>query len=98
MKAPFPWFGGKSKVAEIVWDRFGNVPNYVERKRCAAGIGTGGRRMTECTYRDPGAMPIELTRTAEPCPESVDGAHCPCRRETRCCWCGDEVPRQGVLI
>jgi D12 class N6 adenine-specific DNA methyltransferase len=30
MKAPFPWFGGKSRVADIVWDRFGNVPNYVE--------------------------------------------------------------------
>jgi hypothetical protein len=30
LKAPFPWFGGKSKVADLVWDRFGNVPNYVE--------------------------------------------------------------------
>ncbi len=30
MKAPFPWFGGKSKVAHIVWDRFGDVANYVE--------------------------------------------------------------------
>lgn len=30
LKAPFPWFGGKSKVADIVWDRFGNVPNYCE--------------------------------------------------------------------
>jgi hypothetical protein len=30
MKAPFPWFGGKSKVADLVWDRFGNVPNYIE--------------------------------------------------------------------
>ena len=30
MKAPFPWFGGKSRVAELVWDRFGDVPNYVE--------------------------------------------------------------------
>lgn len=30
MKPPFPWFGGKSKVAELVWDRFGNVPNVVE--------------------------------------------------------------------
>lgn len=28
--APFPWFGGKSRVAHIVWDRFGNVDNYVE--------------------------------------------------------------------
>jgi DNA adenine methylase len=30
LKAPFPWFGGKSRVAPIVWERFGNVPNYVE--------------------------------------------------------------------
>lgn len=30
LKAPFPWFGGKSRVAEIVWERFGDCPNYVE--------------------------------------------------------------------
>lgn len=30
LRAPFPWFGGKSRVADVVWDRFGNVPNYVE--------------------------------------------------------------------
>src|SRR5690348_15182552 len=30
VKAPFPWFGGKSTVADLVWDRFGNVQNYVE--------------------------------------------------------------------
>ena len=30
LKAPFPWFGGKSRVASLVWDRFGDVPNYVE--------------------------------------------------------------------
>jgi DNA adenine methylase len=30
LRAPFPWFGGKSKVAHVVWDRFGNVVNYVE--------------------------------------------------------------------
>jgi len=30
LKAPFPWFGGKSKVAHLVWDRFGDVANYVE--------------------------------------------------------------------
>jgi hypothetical protein len=30
MKSPFPWFGGKSKVAGIVWERFGDVQNYVE--------------------------------------------------------------------
>ena len=30
LRAPFPWFGGKSRVADIVWDRFGDVANYVE--------------------------------------------------------------------
>lgn len=30
IRAPFPWFGGKSRVAHLVWDRFGDVPNYVE--------------------------------------------------------------------
>ena len=30
LKSPYPWFGGKSRVAHLVWDRFGDVPNYVE--------------------------------------------------------------------
>lgn len=30
LKAPFPWFGGKSRVAHLVWERFGAVANYVE--------------------------------------------------------------------
>lgn len=30
LKAPFPYFGGKSRVASAIWKRFGDVPNYVE--------------------------------------------------------------------
>ena len=30
LKAPFPWFGGKSTVAAQVWQRFGKVRNYIE--------------------------------------------------------------------
>lgn len=30
LRAPFPWFGGKSRVADLVWAHFGDVPNYVE--------------------------------------------------------------------
>lgn len=30
LRAPFPWFGGKSRVADVVWERFGDVRNYVE--------------------------------------------------------------------
>lgn len=30
LKAPFPYFGGKSRAAELIWSRFGNPANYVE--------------------------------------------------------------------
>jgi DNA adenine methylase len=30
IRSPFPYFGGKSKVADLVWSRLGDVPNYVE--------------------------------------------------------------------
>ena len=30
LSAPFPWFGGKRRVAPTVWERFGDVENYVE--------------------------------------------------------------------
>ena len=30
LKAPFPYFGGKSRIAGEVWARFGAVANYVE--------------------------------------------------------------------
>lgn len=30
LKTPFPWFGGKSRIAGPVWDALGDVYNYVE--------------------------------------------------------------------
>lgn len=30
LKAPFPWFGGKSTVARSVWLRIGDVSNFIE--------------------------------------------------------------------
>jgi hypothetical protein len=30
LKSPYPWFGGKRRCADLVWQRFGDVPNYVE--------------------------------------------------------------------
>ena len=30
MKAAYPWFGGKSRIASTVWEYFGDVTNYVE--------------------------------------------------------------------
>ncbi len=30
LRAPFPYFGGKSAIADEVWKRLGDTPNYVE--------------------------------------------------------------------
>ncbi|TXH46874.1 MAG: DNA adenine methylase [Desulfurellales bacterium] len=30
LRAPFPWFGGKSRAASLIWSRIGDVSNYVE--------------------------------------------------------------------
>lgn len=30
LQAPFPWPGGKSRAAGLIWERLGDVPNYVE--------------------------------------------------------------------
>lgn len=30
LDAPFSWFGGKSRIADEVWARFGDVKNYIE--------------------------------------------------------------------
>jgi site-specific DNA-adenine methylase len=30
LKAPFPWFGGKSRVADLVWSRLGDCSHYIE--------------------------------------------------------------------
>ena len=37
-KAPFPWFGGKSKAAPAVWDLLGDVAHYVEPFAGALGV------------------------------------------------------------
>ena len=30
LRAPFPWFGGKSRAADLIWARLGDVGTYVE--------------------------------------------------------------------
>ena len=30
LKAPFPYPGGKSRIAPVVWQRFGDPANYIE--------------------------------------------------------------------
>jgi hypothetical protein len=48
LKAPFPWFGGKSRAVAQVWEAFGEVKNYVEPFAGSAAMLLGapeGRRI-----------------------------------------------------
>lgn len=38
LKAPFPAFGGKSRVAQLVWGRLGDVDNYIEPFAFSAAV------------------------------------------------------------
>ena len=72
MKAPFPWFGGKSRVADLVWERFGDVPNYVEpfAGSLAVLLGRPHEPRTE-TVNDKDAYLVNFWRGIEFDPDAV---------------------------
>lgn len=72
IKAPFPWFGGKSRVADIVWQRFGDVPNYVEpfAGSLAVLLGRPTEAKTE-TVNDKDAFLANFWRALRHDPEGV---------------------------
>lgn len=72
LKAPFPWFGGKSRVADIVWQRFGDVGNYVEPffGSGAVLLGRPNPRGTE-TVNDKDGFVCNFWRALQADPEAV---------------------------
>jgi len=72
LRAPFPYFGGKSRVAKEVWNRFGDVPNYVE-----AFFGSGAILLNRPhaprieTVNDLDGMIANLWRALQADPEEV---------------------------
>lgn len=72
LKAPFPWFGGKSRVAGLVWQRFGDVLNYVEpfAGSLAVLLGRPFAARTE-TVNDKDAYLANFWRAAAADPEQV---------------------------
>jgi len=79
VKAPFPWFGGKSRVAHVVWDYFGDVRNYVEPfcGSCAVLLGRPSEPKIE-TVNDADCWIANFYRALKHDPEQVatwaDGA------------------------
>ena len=60
LKAPFPYFGGKSAVAAEVWRRFGNVKNYVE-----PFFGSGAVLLGRPHWRSDGPRLVETVNDAD---------------------------------
>lgn len=72
LKAPFPWFGGKSRVSDLVWSRFGDVPNYIEPFFGSGAVLLG--RQTDPgteTINDLDCMVANFWRALQHDPESV---------------------------
>jgi hypothetical protein len=72
LRAPFPWFGGKSRAAHLVWAAFGDVPNYVE-----PFFGSGAVLLSRPTpsrietVNDLDAHVVNFWRAVEAAPEEV---------------------------
>ena len=72
LRAPFPWFGGKSRASELVWRALGDVPNYVEPFAGSLAVLLG--RTTEPkveTVNDLDAFIANVWRAIQADPEQV---------------------------
>ena len=74
MKAPFPWFGGKSKAAHLVWAALGDVGHYIEPFAGSLAVllqrADPGRRVTE-TVNDLDGHLVNFWRAIKAAPEEV---------------------------
>ena len=70
--APFPYFGGKRKVASAVWSRFGEVRNYVEPFCGSAAmlLGAPSGKRTE-TINDADGFVANFWRAVRHAPDEV---------------------------
>ena len=76
MKAPFPWFGGKSRAARQVWRALGCVENYIEPFGGSAALllaRPGGAAGVE-TYNDNDGLLVNAWRSMQMEPEATAAA------------------------
>jgi DNA adenine methylase len=72
LRAPFPWFGGKSRAASLIWERFGTVANYVEpfAGSLAVLLAAPSPAPTE-TVNDRDGYLVNFWRAVQAAPEAV---------------------------
>ncbi len=105
MKSPFPWFGGKSKAADLIWSRFGSdCGNYVE-----PFFGSGAVWLNRpaaysgwCTVNDLDGNVANLWRSMQRDPHAVAEAACwpvnECDLHARHLWLVNNLPKLSVRL
>lgn len=72
LKSPYPYFGGKSLVTDQVWQRFGNVYNYVEPFFGSGAVLLGRPHEPRCeTINDKDCMVSNFWRATEMASDEV---------------------------
>jgi len=72
LDTPFPWFGGKRQCAHLVWERFGEPPNYVEPFFGSGAVLLGRPREPRWeTVNDLDAFVANFWRAIKHAPEEV---------------------------
>ena len=72
LAAPFPWFGGKSRAAPLIWDRLGAVDNYVEPFAGSLAVLLGAPRIARTeTINDLDGFVANFWRAVGKDPEAV---------------------------
>jgi site-specific DNA-adenine methylase len=72
LRAPFPWFGGKSRAAHLVWDALGDVASYIEPFAGSAAVLLARPHAPRCeTINDRDGMVANFWRAVKAAPAEV---------------------------
>jgi DNA adenine methylase len=72
LRAPFPWFGGKSRAAGLIWSRLGNVPHYIEPFAGSLAVLLGRPHDAKVeTVNDKDGLIANVWRAIAACPDEV---------------------------
>ena len=73
LKAPFAWFGGKSRAAPLIWERFGEVDNYIEPFAGSLAVLLGAPRIASLeTVNDADGFICNFWRALAKAPEELE--------------------------
>jgi site-specific DNA-adenine methylase len=75
LKAPFPYFGGKLAIADVIWSRFGSVSNYIDPFFGSGAVlfARPNWEGTTETINDADAWLVNVWRAMKADPEQVAG-------------------------